>query len=84
MTTEHVTITITDCGTRSVYRLAGASLEMTRSGGCRDVLAEGGIVLGESMDDATIERVVRAAWVTGYDGDPEANGLGVHVERTEG
>ena len=75
------TITISDVGCTARYTLDGDSLTMTDTGGCRDALADYGPPIDESMSDVDIAEWAEMAWCEGYEGDPEANGLAVRVER---
>ncbi len=77
-------ITITDGlgHMRETIRLTGRRMDgeswvihTLRANGCR---------VSSEQDDDAIAEAVRASWTaSGYDGDPDANGLAVHVRRAD-
>lgn len=80
------TITIRDVGCTVVYRLAGTTLTLTETGGCRDGLNGGGCEVVDTMTDEDIADAVRECWVAGCtenmgeEYDAEGNRLRVTVE----
>lgn len=80
MTTK---IIIGDIGTSSCVKLDEEKLTLVSSGGCPTLQILEPLGLNESMDDEEIECCVYDAWIDGYDGDPEENGLTVTVDRDE-
>lgn len=64
----------------TIYQLCGDKLEMVDASGY-DVLGSNGCAVSESMTEDEIRAAVWESWTGhGYDGDPDANGLTVHVE----
>ena len=77
--TPSAAVTITDCGTTVQFALTGDTITVIESGGCPvEEIFQGKLDSRktQTMDDDFI----RSLWISGYDGDPEANGLMVEVE----
>lgn len=77
--TPSVLVTIADCGTTVQFTVTGPTIRVIECGGCPVEQ----IFLGK-LDSAKADTMdqdfIRDLWVSGYDGDPDANGLMVEVE----
>lgn len=76
-------IIIGDVGTTSCVELNDESLTLVYSGGCPALKILEHSNLNEKMSDDEIIQRVYNAWIDGYEGDPDENGLVVTVEKGE-
>jgi len=77
--TTSVLVTITDIGTAVQFTVTGQTITVIECGGCPvEEIFQG--KLNSQNPETTDQDFIRGLWLSGYDGDPEANGLRVEVE----
>jgi len=77
--TTSVLVTITDIGTAVQFTVTGQTITVIECGGCPvEEIFQG--KLDSQNPETTDQDFIRGLWLSGYDGDPDANGLMVEVE----
>ena len=81
--TTSVLVTITDIGTAAQFSVTGQTITVIECGGCPVLdIFQGKL---DTQNPETMDQdFIQDLWVSGYDGDPEANGLRVEVEYLTG